>query len=95
MTSLTPRLTRWHGALWLMPDIDAIEDRIKEKTYTPADLWALIVEVQRLRGVLGFYADPAAWEWQPDPSGGWSGRVAVTDGGARARAALARGAVEV
>ena len=79
-----------------MPDIDAIEDRIKEKTYTPADLWALIVEVQRLRGVLGFYASPEAWEWKPDPSGGWSGRLAVTDGGARARAALAQlGAVEV
>ena len=78
-----------------MPDIDAIEDRIKEKTYPPADLWSLIVEVQRLRGVLGFYADAQNWEWKPDPSGGWSGRVAVTDGGSRARAALARRAREV
>lgn len=78
-----------------MRELDAIAARIEGKTYTPADLAQLVAEVKRLRVALGFYADPAAWEWKPDPSGGWSGRLAVTDGGARARAALARGAVEV
>lgn len=70
--------------------LDAIAARIEGKTYTPADLAQLLGEVARLRQALGFYADPAHWEWQPDPKGGWSGRVAVTDGGARARAALAQ-----
>lgn len=78
-----------------MPDLDTIAARIEGKTYTPADLVSLLAKLRRLRGVLGYYADPAAWEWRPDASGGWSGRLAVTDGGARARAALARGAVEV
>lgn len=56
----------------------------------------LLTKLDQAREALAFYADPSAWEWRPDPSGGWSGRVAVTDGGARARAALAQfGAVEV
>lgn len=79
-----------------MRELDAISARIEGKTYTPADLAQLLAELRRLRGVLGYYADPAAWEWRPDASGGWSGRLAVTDGGARARAALAQlGAAEV
>lgn len=79
-----------------MPDLDAIAARIEGKTYTPGDLVSLLAELRRLRGVLGFYAAQANWDWTPDPAGGWSGRFALTDGGARARAALAQlGAAEV
>lgn len=78
-----------------MRDLDAIAARIADKTYTPGDLQLLLGELYRLRSVLGWYASAQSWEWQPSPSGGWSGRLAVEDGGARARAALAGDTAEV